>query len=298
MSRIKKDEWIIAIRKKTEGLLLEDEKTPFSVIPNTARYWCADPFLFTHEGTTYLFFELYDRIKRKGALGYRILYPNGKYSKIKKCYECATHLSYPHIFYGKDGAIYMMPENSGSKEFYLLKAVAFPDKWEKIVLASEVALADSTVYFGGEETYLWTTKIAQDNVSYLEFYKVGENWEMLPYPQNPVVNDKFGGRMGGNPFVKEGKLIRVAQNSKRTYGGGLVFFEVLSLKESYEERAIKSIDPEQIPVNSKKFRLGLHTYNFDENYEVIDLKRKSVNLVEWLGYALNAFKKVFSRKKK
>ncbi len=291
MSRLKKDAWCIAIRKRTDGLLLKDESAPFKRLPNSLRYWCADPFLFEHEGRKYLFFEAYDRLKRKGVLGYRILYPNGKYSKIRKCYERDTHLSYPHIFYGRDGKIYMLPENNKSGYLYLLRAVRFPDGWEEIPLAQGAALVDSTLLFKGKKTYLFTTRMDKDNVSRLELYTLSEKGELLPAAENPVLENKLGGRMAGNLFIYEGKQIRVAQDCRTGYGGGLAFFEVLCLDGKYEEKLVKEIPPERLPVKAGKYRLGCHTYNFDEEWEVVDLKGKSVNLIEWLGYLIGRFKR-------
>lgn len=63
LSRLKKDEWIIAIRKRGEE--------QFRIIPNTLRYWCADPFVKEIDGHTFLLFEMYDRLKGKGLIGYR-----------------------------------------------------------------------------------------------------------------------------------------------------------------------------------------------------------------------------------
>ena len=58
--RIKKDEWIIAIRRK-ENCLLSRSGGGFKIIPNSLRYWCADPFLLDIDNTTFLLFEMYDR---------------------------------------------------------------------------------------------------------------------------------------------------------------------------------------------------------------------------------------------
>jgi hypothetical protein len=55
-----REEWIIAIRSKSDNLLFEDGGTlkKFKLIKNTLRYWCADPFLVSHNNKDYVFFEM------------------------------------------------------------------------------------------------------------------------------------------------------------------------------------------------------------------------------------------------
>lgn len=54
------ESWSVAWREKPCGTLLKDLDTPFEIIPNSVRYWAADPFLFVYHGETYIFAELYD----------------------------------------------------------------------------------------------------------------------------------------------------------------------------------------------------------------------------------------------
>ena len=98
--------------------------------------------------------------------------------------------------------------------------------------------------------------------------------------------------MGGRVFVVDNKLIRSAQDSRNGYGGGLAFFEITNVDdEAYEETLLGTISPKDIVMKNNKYVEGLHTYNFDEKYEVIDLKRKTINLLEWWGFFMNKIKK-------
>lgn len=114
LSRLKKDEWIIAIRKRGEE--------QFRIIPNTLRYWCADPFVKEIDGHTFLLFEMYDRLKGKGLIGYR-KFDGIKWGKPKVLIEDATHLSYPFV-YEENGKMYIMPESNRAWAFISRRVVA------------------------------------------------------------------------------------------------------------------------------------------------------------------------------
>lgn len=288
--KIKKVEWCIAFRARKERLLYEDAEdlSGFSIIKNSSRYWCADPFALQYEGADYVFFEMYDRLKRKGCLGYRRIETDGRISRMKKIYEDDCHLSYPNIFRYKDD-FYIIPESNQKQQLYVLKATHFPDKWEKVsVLADSIRLADTTFLQYGETAYAFSTPIGEDNVSCLSVCTVRgkmTDWDKL---RTPILCDKSKARMAGN-FLRQGEtVIRVSQNCESTYGGGLVFSEVKRLDENgYEEETIAVLRGDGLQIASKKYD-GIHTYNCDERYEFIDLKiNEKFSLVEMIGFLRN-----------
>jgi hypothetical protein len=69
LSKLYEGGWNVAYRHIPAATILDERTTPFSLIPNTWRSWAADPFVYTHEGTTYVFAELFDYLTRKGAIG-------------------------------------------------------------------------------------------------------------------------------------------------------------------------------------------------------------------------------------
>ena len=158
-----REEWKIAIRKKEDKSLWEKggESKEFTVLPNTIRYWAADPFIISVGEKEYLFFEMFDRLKSKGLIGYREI--NGdKIGKMKIAYEAEHHLSFPYIFEYKN-EYYMMPEYSEGKELFVLKAIHFPDKWEKIESWMQgKRLVDSVLLNHERENYLLRKILNQD----------------------------------------------------------------------------------------------------------------------------------------
>ncbi len=123
---------------------LENGGPEFQLIPNTWRYWAADPFLYEHEGKVYLFAELYDFVHRKGVIGFAE-WKNNRFTKWKPIIEEPFHMSYPHVF-GHNGDVYMIPETYQAKKLILYKATRFPCEWElcKTLLTGE-SLVDTTI---------------------------------------------------------------------------------------------------------------------------------------------------------
>lgn len=295
--KIRKVEWFLAYRKKHDKLLFQDnDLTGFVLIKNTARYWCADPFVIKHKDINYVFFEMYDRIKRKGCIGYREIKKNGKFTRMRKIYEDNCHLSYPLIF-KENGNCYIIPESSAKKQVYLLKALNFPKKWckEKIIL-NDIKLVDSTFLDFKGDKFIFSTPILEDNVSSLSICnitKYGLSEEKLI---KPIIKDKSKARMAGNFIYHNSDIIRVSQDCSISYGGGIVFSKIESINEDgIEEKIISSIKGQNLIVNNKKFD-GIHTYNYNEDYEFIDVKiEQKFSLVEILGYIINKIVSIFKR---
>lgn len=268
--------WCVAFRETATPLFLGDKTQKFHILPNSSRYWCADPFLFEDGNTVYIFMELYDILKQKGVIGYRTIC-NGKISHIHKCLETPYHLSYPYLF-RKNGSIYMLPESYQSKSLTLYKAVAFPDKWEKCdVLLPNATVCDTDYIEQDGQAYLLTTPVYCEKFVYdrLEFYfRADDSW--VPFHGNPVVSDASKARNAGHPFLHNGKLIRPSQNCEQQYGENLTFHVVDELSpKRYSEHEFAKIHVQDIALSNRRSGYsGIHTYNQLGSLEVIDLYRK------------------------
>ncbi len=263
-------QWQIAYRLKPQGSIFNDLGTPFVVIPNTLRYMAADPFLFLHNGTTYLFAEIFDKKEGIGKLGYAI-FDGKKFSKWKIIISEPYHLSYPNIF-EFDGNIYIVPEANESKTVYAYKAVNFPDKWEKISppIIEGKQLVDTTFLDYNNKHLMFTYDIIPDENKKLYIYELDENVKAELFINESISDDDASARPGGNFFEYNGKIIRVSQNCDGDYGIGVVFSEVEECSENaYCEKKLLEISPKNVNIN-KKFISGLHTYNANDEIEVID----------------------------
>lgn len=250
------------------------------------RYWLADPFLFEKGGKVYVFYEAFDLIDRKGKIGYSIVEENGRKMPIHIVLEEPYHLSFPNVF-EHDGDVYLMPETCDNDTVKLFKATSFPDEWqEDRILLSETYACDSIIIQDSlDHQYLLANEMYRDqtpNGNYISCWV-----KNVCYPlshQLDVVGDGVivaegdcGIRNAGKAFQHEGKLYRVGQNSpNRQYGKGLALFEVESLAP-YQEHLLWMKDCDLFDRHIHKFEhddiIGVHTYNFCQQYEIIDFSQ-------------------------
>lgn len=272
--------WNVAFRRHSADI--ENNIEPFIVIPNTFRYWAADPFIIHKEDKYFIFAELYDRLKRKGDIGYCVLSEDGQIlSKWKKIINSKVHMSFPYLLY-KNGKLLMMPESGKEHHLCYYEFVDFPSipRLYKLLL-SGVQVCD-TIEIG--EDYLW----AYDNF--------GEIWKAVVYKN---INGKFTKykeyadnekrlRAGGKSFLHKGEMIVPMQNGNGEYGKSL-FFTNISLTESGDisTSVIFEFNTSNIVIkNLKEKIIGLHTYNFDSSFEVIDIKTRNITWADFLGLIL------------
>lgn len=288
------EEWTIAYRRREDNAILIDERNrEFFVIQNTWRYWCADPHLFTSEGHTYVFAELYDRILRRGVIGCCEITANDGYTPWKIVLKMPWHLSYPHVF-EKDGEIYMIPESYVRNEIALYKATKFPEKWEKVrTLKENYVAVDSTLFTYEGKTWLQTLQFEKNhellNLFMIEGDKLADN-------SFPIAIDDANKRPAGKLFWHNGKFYRPAQDCTDSYGCALNFYEVTEVKnDAYEEILAVKILPTEIQSNFCGVPQGIHTYNQSEKYEIIDLKSYAV---DWLSYIMRPIWYVWRRIKR
>lgn len=292
-------EWFIAI-KKHEDTPVEEQKTmEVMLLNNTWRYWCADPFVFERNGMTYVFMELFDKIKQKGLIGYRVIDENGKISAIHSCLDMEKHMSYPFIF-EKNGQVYMIPECYQSNQLTVYRAESFPDNWVKdSVLLNDIKVCDTNIIERDGNQYFTTMKIYGMPFRYdqlLLYYEDNGSW--IECSCNPVVRGADCARNGGAYFYDHGRLIRPAQNCADSYGENLSFREIKELSQNgYKEEEIGQLYIENIVVkNSKRTFDGIHTYNTNGKYDVVDLRiSNSFQIAHFISFVIGKIKRILRK---
>lgn len=273
MRKLSVPEWCCAVRFNKDGgaSILNDTETEFTVIKDSYRYWTADPFLAEENGKYYLFFEAYDRLKRKGVLGYREITESSA-GKIKIIYECDSHLSYPFIF-KENGTYYIVPESKASGELFRLKCEHFPDKWVKEKVIAKVGVVDTTiVHHNGVDYFVSQRVFNAGRFDRLDLFYI-ENGKLCECKNNPPKIDAETARGAGKFFEYNEKLLRPSQNCGAQYGDKLNFNEVTEIsKDGYDEKILKTISAGDVKLNVPNDFTGIHTYNRLGNVEVIDLK--------------------------
>ena len=114
----------LAIRRKQGTPLYEGNAKGFYLVPNGRRYWRADPFVFSHNKSHYIFAEMFDWKNGKGVIGVAKL-KGDRCGKFKVCLDLKHHLSYPCVFENHNG-IFMIPECCSFGEINIYRCVNFP----------------------------------------------------------------------------------------------------------------------------------------------------------------------------
>lgn len=271
---LREEYWNIAYRFSWDDEKNFDSEGAFDVLPESKRYWYADPFVFEHDSDTYLFFEMFDNVTEKGLIGVSVLEGN-TFSAPKVVLEESFHLSYPNVFL-ENGSIYMMPETMGDKCVCLYRATDFPYKWERVsTLVKDGTLVDTVIC----DDWLLASKVTDPykKETQLQLYKKSTGEE---HPMNNSFEKNQVSRGAGRIFEHGGRRIRPAQNcSGGIYGAGLVFYSVDEISDTdYKETEVFRVEPSQIKLSGGSSAEGVHTYARCGKVEIVDVKKYRFNL--------------------
>jgi hypothetical protein len=268
----KREQWNIGVIQRGDIELKNSHlENVHWYIPDESRF-VADPFIVTRNDQVYLFVEDYLYKNKRGHIAVIEMDKNHKFSKPYPVLETDFHLSFPFML-EHDNELYMIPEQAQSNQIVLYQCTEFPKTWvEKKVLFDDFPAVDTVLYFYKNKWWLFTTRIEPCNKeNNLFIYHSDSLWgEWTSHSLNPVKTDIRGSRMAGNIFLKDGKMIRPAQNGLKRYGGSVIFYEILTLSENeFEERTVCEILPEK----SRPFSDAFHTINFSDTTITVDGSR-------------------------
>jgi len=261
-------QWFIGYRPKKPFSTPFDTSDFHVIAPPPGKFY-ADPFLLQNDGRNFIFFEEFSFIKLKGVICFVEIDEDGNYSEPEVVLERDYHLSYPFIF-RLDDKIYMIPETGENGTIELYSAKDFPFNWtlEKVIMKALKAY-DTTILFSGQKVWMFTNIWQTGGRPYTDlslFYADSIFDEWSAHPKNPVICDLCSARPAGNLFLHNDDIIRPSQNSLVGYGHSIVFNKVTCLSENdYSEMNLEQIEPNWYPGNQ-----SCHTYNFNEDLEVID----------------------------
>lgn len=261
-------DWTIAIRRKVQGDDLISYEKAFNPIPNTKKYWFADPLLFQDNGKEYLFCEAFDKKMYKGILGVFDV-NNGEANNFRTIIEEKYHLSYPCVFKYNNN-YFMIPETGENNTINLYRSIDFPNKWKlECVLTSGHRYADPTVFVHHQNVYFIVYNESPD-----DFYNVIYKINMSDYTISEVDTIRYKTNIGrpAGFFISDGNkgFYRPAQNSRELYGKNIILY-----KENFDNNTI--VENEFSVVDNSKVRIGdrtgvdrIHTYSCTDLHEAID----------------------------
>ena len=270
--------YAVAYRPVTDRdmLLFENSgKTPFSLLPNTWRYWYADPMNFSYQGADWLFVEQMNRLTHRGYIAAARV-KNGTIGPFQTVLKEEYHLSYPMVF-EKGEHVYMIPESTAGRCVKLYECKHFPDKWEyKATLFENVLYADSTMVFFNEHWYFITGEMDPEmgaKTRTLVFLADEiESGVLTPLESNQSSDFSFEQRGGGSFFKHAEKLYRPIQCGNEKEYGKLLKFTVAQPDNLFKEHEVARVNTSNIKLSTAKPVSGIHSYAKTQQLEIIDVK--------------------------
>lgn len=247
--------------------------------------YSADPFVVTIKGKTYVYYEFLNMWKGRGQINRIENFDFSTKNMVRKFAEVKFHISYPYIFKDGDG-IYLLPETGEANEVTLYKIDAEDEDNIQTVrtLVSGAHFLDSSIVKFNQKYWLFTSKKSEPGSLFIFHANSLEN-EFVPHMLNPILTDLKSYRSAGQMFVENGALYRPTQNLQQSYGGSIVINKINTLSETtYESEFFFEILP-QLPYLS-----GIHTISFEEEFIVIDGKRKIFSLMTFAKKLTTRFK--------
>lgn len=254
----------------------------YKVLKPNYKDWYADPIPFRWNGVQYVFVECFHKFQNRGGIGVCRLEESGVLSRPRMVIEESFHLSFPYIF-SYAGSVYMIPESSASGQIRIYQMGEDIYHWMLYGAFDDVGeIVDSVTYQDDDgRLYLLGSRVAEDDKlkTRLVLYEIRH----LEQPSAMELQflwaqseDSYFVRNGGSLLKKQGRLLRIAQQStSRSYGRNVVVSEVDSLDETgLREHFIekKTLHSEGVKLTPFLYRQhGIHTYGETGDFQVIDL---------------------------
>ena len=228
----------------------------------------ADPFLFVHNGTLFLFYEDMHFYCNGGNINMISTDDLVHWTEPKVILGDNYHYSFPYIF-EDNGNVYMIPETGCNNTVRLYKADN--DDLDSFSLVTNIFeqserpegivfnFADNVLYKKNDRYYLWTSTYDGEQYTLHLYTSTKLDGPFILHPSSPLQQSNKIGRNGGAIFEHDGHLIRVAQDCSATYGGNIHLMEIDELTpNSYKEH----IFAENILPKKKLYKEGGHQLSF------------------------------------
>lgn len=260
------------------------------------QYWYADPILYNIKGKDFLFMEAYDRKKEKGCIACSQLVDD-IFTEPQIVIEEKYHMSFPMVFSWND-EIYMIPETSDNMSINIYKYEQ-NDNWKLIKSFNvEEKYVDTIVVNKNQHQVSFLTSVVNKENPLLykwQVFNINSNAGFLSieFPETNVYDKKYSGinRNAGRLFYHNDKLIHVVQESNEyDYGVNLLFYNVCG---GQDQELISTVHCNSIDIVGikKKNYIGIHTYCYNDKYEIIDMRYLKYNPKYIARKILNIIKK-------
>ncbi|WP_169567967.1 hypothetical protein [Sneathiella limimaris] len=279
--------WSLGIyRKGIDQFLSDPISEPQWIETNSTFSFLADPVLapIRQDGSekTILIAERMNFLKGRGTLAYAELPQNvNSPLKWKVIKNEAFHLSYPCYLKIPTREPEIWAEGH---ETFSIPTFEFSNNASSLTRKSSINLGgipfvDPTPFW--HKGLLWLFATRQDdnpNQNLYLYYAAPPFNEWQAHPQNPVKENLSSARPAGSLFhMKDGELIRPAQDCSRTYGGAVTLNRITELStRHFQEEYFITLAPQ----SDWSYSDGLHTISTYQNMTIIDAKKWRFSLIE------------------
>lgn len=215
----------------------------------------ADPFLFVHNDTLFLFYEEKRRLS-KGYLMMTCTKDLKSFTVPRVILKEPFHLSFPFVFEDQ-GTVYLLPETGDAGEIRLYR---FVDDglshvvFEKTLICGE--FVDSSIVFKNNQYYLFTSDRQFNQRIFVSSALFGN---YLEHTSSPIYTGKDYGRNAGSIIKYNDCFYRPSQDCSRLYGGNVSLHLLSELNQSAisESLYIKNLFDCGVPF----YKYGGHQFN-------------------------------------
>jgi hypothetical protein len=237
----------------------------------TDRFW-ADPVAISVNGVDAVFFEECLYAEGRGVISCAIVDRDGSLGAAQRVLEKPYHLSYPFVF-EHAGNVFMIPESAANRTVDLYRCTSFPFDWQwEATLLADIYATDATLHHDGRRWWMFMTVAEHGSYAWDELhihFADAPQGPWQPHPRNPVKTDARTARPAGPLFMRDGRLIRPAQDCSVSYGGAINLCEVEVLTTTdFREHVVGCIPPDWVRGSD-----GLHAITSTDRIEVIDVRK-------------------------
>lgn len=272
--------------------------TQFVAMPNQKIKWLkntklkelrADPFGLQRGDKNFIFFEKYDRIKRKGKISVLEIDKSLDIVSEKDVLVQDHYLSYPYIFSHAEKT-YALVESHQAKELVLYKVMDNLQLKRIKPIISGLEIVDPSIIFHDNKFWLFFSLANDGDAKLYLAYADDLRGEWKMHKNNPVKEDISSSRSAGEIFMHNDAIYRPAQDCARSYGAAIVLNKIITLNvDEFAEAEQTEITPNQLG----KYPLGLHNISsIGKNLTVIDGKKRFFvphKMFIYLGFRIKDF---------